>query len=186
MSLSDVGNVADLNHDNIVDYRDFILLTDNWLVEQVLLKADLDRNGFVDFCDVGLMGQSWFADIAPPDVAGGPAPPKNLVAKPGDSWISLDWDDNTEADLAGYNVYRSLSSGSGYIRMNRRSLVTDSEYVDTDVTSGITYYYVVTAEDIFGYESAYSNEVSASLSIQPVMKLLAGIGVTTVGADVSR
>ena len=97
----------------------------------------------------------------------------------------LDWDNNTEADLAGYNVYRSLRPGSDHIRVSQ-SLLADSEYVDAGVVEGTTYYYVATAEDILGYESAYSDEVSASLGIQPVMKLLAGIGVKTVGADVSR
>ncbi|MHC4538507.1 MAG: phosphodiester glycosidase family protein [Planctomycetota bacterium] len=186
MSLSDVGNIADLNDDHVVDHRDLILLMDHWLVEQVPLKADLDRNGLVDFGDVAVLGASWFADATPADIGEGPAPPINLAAEPGDSWISLNWDDNVETDLAGYNVYRSLSSGSGYVRVNRRSLVTDSEYADTDVTSGVTYYYVVTAENTSGYESAYSDEVSASLGVRPVMKLLAGVGVRTMGVDVSR
>ena len=183
MSVSDVGHVADLNHDDVVDYRDLVLLTDWWAAEQVLLKADLDRNGCVDFGDIALMGQSWLADVAPPTAP--PAAPTNLVAEPADGQISLDWDDNTETDLAGYNVYRSLSQGAGYTRINQ-SLLAHSEYVDAGVAHGITYYYVVTAEDTFGYESAYSDEVSAGLGVQPVMKLLAGIGVETVGADVSR
>jgi len=87
--------------------------------------------------------------------------------------------------LAGYKVYRSVSHGSGYTRVNQ-SLLTSSQYTDTGVSNCITYYYVVTAEDTFGYVSGYSDEVSASPGVQPVMKLTAGIGVTTSGADVSR
>jgi len=183
MSLSDVGNVADLNHDDVVDYRDFVLLTDRWLVEQVLLNADLNRNGFVDFGDVAIMGQSWFADTAPPSAVS--TAPTNLIATPGDNKILLDWDDSAEGDIVGYNVYRSLRSGSSYTRINL-SLLTYSEYVDSSVSNYVTYFYVVTAEDAFGYESAYSNEISASSGIQPVMKLLASAGVETVGSDVSR
>jgi len=185
MSLSNVGNVADLNHDNVVDYRDFILLAIRWLKEQVLLKSDLDRNGFVDLADFALIGENWLEAVSVPDDGKPPAPPTNLTAEPGDHWILLDWDDNSEADLAGYNVYRSHSSNSGYTKINQSPL-TNSEYADVGVAKAITYYYVVTAEDTFGYESAYSNEVSTGLGIQPVMKLLAGIGVKTVGANVSR
>jgi hypothetical protein len=44
----------------------------------------------------------------------------------------------------------------------------------------------VTAEDTFGYRSGYSVETSASPGIQPVMKLMAGIGVTSFRPEVSR
>ena len=36
-----------------------------------------------------------------------PAAPADLVATAGESEVSLDWNDNSEGDLAGYNVYRS-------------------------------------------------------------------------------
>jgi len=140
--------------------------------------ADQTASGSVNWGDYGILASNWLLGVEP-------AAPTDLVATPGDSQILLDWDDNTEADLAGYHIYRSLSPGSSYTRVNW-SLLTDSQYVDTDVANCITYYYVVTAEDRFGYESAYSNEVSASPGIQPVMKLLASMGVVTVGPDVSR
>ena len=41
------------------------------------------------------------------------------------------------------------------------SLVTSSNYTDTGVTNGTTYYYVVTAIDDYSAESSYSNEDSA-------------------------
>jgi hypothetical protein len=44
----------------------------------------------------------------------------------------------------------------------------------------------VTAQDVFGYESAPSDEVAASPGPQPVMKLVAGIGVTTDGVEVTN
>ena len=128
--------------------------------------------------DYGVLAANWLLGVEP-------AAPTNLVATASDNRISLDWDDNTEADLAGYNVYRSLRHGSDYSRVNQ-SLLTGSQYLDTRAANCITYYYVVTAQDSFGYESAYSNEVSASAGIQPVMKLLAGVGLDTVRGDVSR
>jgi hypothetical protein len=59
MSLSDVGNVADLNNDDLIDYMDLMLFTNKWLDQQVLLPEDLDRNRFVDFKDFALLAFHW-------------------------------------------------------------------------------------------------------------------------------
>jgi hypothetical protein len=83
-----------------------------------------------------------------------------LAAEPGNGLVSLDWDDNNEADLAGYNVYRSMTQGSGYGKINTL-LVADSDFVDNDVNNFDYYYYVVTAVDANDHESGYSNEDSA-------------------------
>ncbi|MEJ2081404.1 MAG: hypothetical protein P8Y94_04345, partial [Acidobacteriota bacterium] len=32
--------------------------------------------------------------------------------------VTLHWDPNSESDLAGYNVYRSNTPGSGYSKLN--------------------------------------------------------------------
>jgi fibronectin type 3 domain-containing protein len=69
--------------------------------------------------------------------------------------------DRNTRDLEGYNVYRSLVSGSGFSVIE----TTDpsvTEYTDTDVTNGTTYYYVVTALYSGGVESQDSNEASAT------------------------
>jgi len=107
------------------------------------------------------------------------------AAEPADSVISLGWDDNTEPDLAGYNMYRSLTPGAGHTKLNS-SLLTDPEYVDTDVINCITYYYLVTAVDAFRYESDFSGEVAASPGPQPVMRLLGGLGVITNKLNVRK
>ncbi|MBN1186266.1 MAG: T9SS type A sorting domain-containing protein [Bacteroidales bacterium] len=90
-----------------------------------------------------------------------PTAPQNLIAAEGDGSVSLNWDDNSESDLAGYNIYRSATSGSGYSKING-SLVAVSEYTDNSVINGTTYYFVVTAVDYSGNESANSMEVSAT------------------------
>ncbi len=89
-----------------------------------------------------------------------PAAPTGLAATAGDATVSLDWADNTEPDLASYNVYRSLTSGSGYAVI--ASGLTVSAYTDSSVTNDTTYYYVVTAVDTSSNESANSNEASAT------------------------
>ena len=59
MSLSDAGNIADLNNDGSVDYLDVILFTDKWPYHEILLPEDLDRNGFVDFIDFAIFSYNW-------------------------------------------------------------------------------------------------------------------------------
>ena len=90
-----------------------------------------------------------------------PAAPTGLVATAGDGTVSLNWDDNTEPDLAGYNVYRSTTSSGPYSKING-PLVTSSTYNDTSVTNGTTYYYVVRAEDNGANDSSNSSEVSST------------------------
>ncbi len=76
-----------------------------------------------------------------------------------DSVVSLDWDDNAEADFNHYNIYRSATSGGPYQKINTAP-VTISDYEDTGLVLGTTYYYVVTAVDATGNESPYSTEVA--------------------------
>lgn len=90
-----------------------------------------------------------------------PAAPTNLVATAGNTQVALDWDDNGEPDLAGYNVYRSTTQGGPYAQING-ALVVASNYTDTGLTNGVTYYYVVTAENTAGQESGNSSEASAT------------------------
>jgi hypothetical protein len=95
--------------------------------------------------------------------AGGPPPtppaaPTGLIATAGFQSVDLDWNDNTEPDLASYNVKRSTTSGGPYSQVAN---VTVSSYTDNSVTAGITYYYVVTAVDTDSEESGNSNEASA-------------------------
>ena len=73
--------------------------------------------------------------------------------------VQLSWTDG-DTSIAGYNVYRSTTSGSGYVLMNG-SLVGPDAFADTTVQSGTTYYYVTTAVDGSGNESSYSNEAQA-------------------------
>ena len=83
-----------------------------------------------------------------------------MSASGSDGFVSLDWNDNSEPDLGGYNVYRSTTQGSGY-----SSIATDiaaSDYLDNTVTNGTTYYYVVTAVDNLNNESGNSNEASST------------------------
>jgi hypothetical protein len=71
--------------------------------------------------------------------------------------VLLSW--NASNSATGYNIYRSATSGSGYARVNSGpdGVLT---YSDASVQNGQTYFYVTTAVDATGQESAYSSEVS--------------------------
>jgi hypothetical protein len=75
--------------------------------------------------------------------------------------VSLEWDDSA-SPVIGYNVYRGVASGGPYTVLSS-ALISATQYQDSSVQSGQTYYYVVTAVDSNEVESIYSNEVSATI-----------------------
>ncbi|MBN2136784.1 MAG: tandem-95 repeat protein [Sedimentisphaerales bacterium] len=110
----------------------------------------------------------WSAEASATPVDVPPSAPSGLTATAGDGQVSLDWADNSESDLAGYNVYRSETTGGPYASVNS-GLVGVSEYVDSTAVNGTTYYYVVTAVDSASpsaNESGYSSEVSARPGVE--------------------
>ncbi len=74
--------------------------------------------------------------------------------------IALSWTASQSPGTAGYNIYRSTTSGGEYNRINT-SLNTTTSYNDQQVADGVMYYYVTTAVDGQGLESVYSNQASA-------------------------
>jgi fibronectin type 3 domain-containing protein len=74
---------------------------------------------------------------------------------------TLSWIPSTSA-VVGYRVYRSTQSGTAYTLLTS-TLVAGTSFVDTTVAKGQTYFYVVTAVDSLGSESAFSNEVLATI-----------------------
>ena len=109
-------------------------------------------------------GNSSEVNATPADAP--PSPPTGLAATPQNSQVSLDWSDNSEPDLSGYDVHRSASPGGPYTKVNG-PLVSTSDYVDTGLTNGTTYYYVVTAVDTGSNESGNSSEASATPEATP-------------------
>jgi hypothetical protein len=75
--------------------------------------------------------------------------------------VALSWTDSATS-LSGYNVYRSSVSGGSYSKLDS-ALVTTTQYVDSTVQAGQTYYYVVTSVNSSGEESAYSNVATATV-----------------------
>jgi len=72
--------------------------------------------------------------------------------------VALTWVASTSANIVGYYVYRSTTSGASYSRINS-SPTSATKYTDGSVIAGDTYYYMVTAVNSSGAESADSNQI---------------------------
>ena len=71
--------------------------------------------------------------------------------------IILDWADNTEANLAGYNVYRAPAGSSTFTKLNS-SAVTTSNYTDASAAVGTAYTYRLEAV-VNGGDASFQNTI---------------------------
>jgi len=98
-------------------------------------------------------------DVFPPEVPSG-----LQAAYSGEGqklFIDLIWAPVTDADLAGYNVYRS-EANTAAVKLNPE-LVKAPAYRDISVASGKTYSYSVSAVDVRGNESQRSAPASETV-----------------------
>ncbi|MBW8782915.1 MAG: RICIN domain-containing protein [Verrucomicrobia bacterium] len=121
------------------------------------------------FSNVSITGGDGVAPVA------APAAPLAMQASPGEGQVPLRWAESFGA--TSYKVKRSTTSGSGYTTL---ATVTNPSYVDTTVTNGTTYYYVVSATNAFG-EGANSAEDSVK-PLSPMVNVATG-GTATASAN---
>ena len=146
---------GDFDHSESINFNDLASLIERWLDTNNIVDVDYYDDGIVNFREFALLAQNWGRD----DFTA-PSIPTGLSATVGSGTVSLDWSDNSESDLAGYNVYRSTTFGGNFSKLNAL-LLSDSNYTDNNVINGTSYYYVVTAADTSTNESGYSSQVSA-------------------------
>ncbi len=96
------------------------------------------------------------AEVNATPVLSAPVAPTSLTATPGNMQVTLSWSVSTGA--TSYHIKRSTTNGSGYAQI---SAPATTGYIDTGLTNGTTYYYIVTALNTAG-ESANSNQTSAT------------------------
>ena len=77
--------------------------------------------------------------------------------------VTLTWTASTSSNVTAYKIYRGTTSGGPYSLLQTAGVV--STYTDNTVISGQTYYYVITAVDNTGAESAYSNQIQAVITV---------------------
>jgi hypothetical protein len=69
----------------------------------------------------------------------------------------VDWDPSTDPTVVGYNVYYGAASGN---YTNVLSAGNTSEVTVSNLVPGVAYYFAVTACNVLGMESDFSNEAS--------------------------
>jgi len=121
------------------------------------------------------------------DEAAVPSEPTNLTASVDGDEVKLTWDapsDDGGSPVIEYTVYRGNDSSN----MTQVAIVTDTTFVDTNVSEGVDNYYQVTAKNANGLGQA-SSKVSASVggstgtSIPLEYMAVAGVGgAAVVGA----
>lgn len=90
-----------------------------------------------------------------------PAAPAGLVAIAGENFVSLSWNTNKEADLAGYRVWRRSDNEDEFTALTE--LITENVYHDSKVEMSQRYHYAITALDENGNESQRGDDVSVDL-----------------------
>jgi hypothetical protein len=78
--------------------------------------------------------------------------------------LTLAWPASSTPPATGYNVFRATASGGYSTPLNSPLIsVPTTQFVDSTVQAGQTYYYVFAVVDASNMQSAYSNEVSATI-----------------------
>jgi glycosidase len=138
-----------------------------------------DRNGIFTGTppNPGVLTVVSSGDTTPPSVPG------NLrVTDFNASAITLGWDASPESDVNRYEVLRGGTAGGPYTRIGSVIGASNTQYIDTDVVTGATYYYVVRAVDTSWNRSANSNEVQGTaLRRQVAVTFNATVPATTDG-----
>ncbi|MDZ7723281.1 MAG: T9SS type A sorting domain-containing protein [candidate division KSB1 bacterium] len=82
-------------------------------------------------------------------------PPTNfMISALQEHSLHLDWYHYPFPELAGYHIYRSMGSDDHFTRITD-DLVPESEYTDSCLIAGKSYYYRIIVLDSMGHESNY-------------------------------
>jgi fibronectin type 3 domain-containing protein len=111
-----------------------------------------------------------------------PATPAGLMATAGNAQVSLTW--TPSANAASYNVKRATVTGGPYTKISSPAA---TNFIDTGLTNGTTYFYVVSAQNSSG-ESANSAQASAKPTASTQTQIPAtptGLTATAGNAQIS-
>ncbi len=118
------------------------------------------------------------------DIELAPIPPStiNLQGLQVGKSVNLSWNQNTDPDIARYNLYRSQSDTSLGTVIHSITVFSETAFTDNTVSEGRTYYYTLGATDTEGFNTK-SNQVRVDIPfIHPSASVLK---VDSVGKIVS-
>ena len=91
-----------------------------------------------------------------------PFSPQGVAGDTVNNDIVLTWKANSESDFSVYRVYYGTSSRIYGLPIP----VNGTKYSISELNTGVTYYFAVTAVDASGNESGYSSEITKNISLQ--------------------
>ena len=148
------------NHIGLDDMFDNVKIT----VTGGTLSIIMSKTGAVVFTGlVSDIASGVFNGGALPPAATAPATPTGLSAVGGSGQMTLSW--NSVGNATSYNLYFSTTSGVT-TASGTKIASTSSPYVQTGLSAGTGYFYIVTAVNSAG-ESAASAQASASTAAAP-------------------
>ena len=158
------GPASGLAFSEINSYRDNSFSFDHSYVYAVrsVIQADDHELESSDSQPVVVTPRDTFPPAAPQGVVSALLP----GASAGTVVVDLSWSINVETDLAGYRVYRSEQEGARGHLLTPDLLPTPAVR-DTSVQPGHHYWYIVTAVDRAGNESAPSAPVGVEVTQPP-------------------
>lgn len=107
-----------------------------------------------------------FVGCAKGDLSGSSSsssPSPTPTPQPSSHSVQVLWDASTSSSLQGYKVYRGQVTGGPYTSVSGLLDTSVSQFSDSNLNAGQTYFYVVTSVDVNGLESAQSSEVSVAV-----------------------
>ncbi|MEU4563523.1 pectinesterase family protein [Actinoplanes sp. NPDC023936] len=112
-----------------------------------------------------LAGSDGWSPMLPATTAA-PASPTGLAAATDIRVVHLTWNDDTSADVIGWNVYRA-DAGTG--ALTKVAGVVAPTFSDTTVTNGASYAYAVTAVSRSGAESPATIGTTVTVAAAPLV-----------------
>jgi len=137
-------------------------------------RLDTDGDGYSDSEEI-LAGADPLNASSRPGLVG-PGISRATSRDSGASVVTLAWDPNAEADLAGYRVYYGFESGNYASNVD---VGNNTSYTFSDLTPGKMYYFTATAYNSSNQESAHSEEISHLSNPSGKTILISPTGSTT-------
>ena len=134
---SAVFSPCDLNQDGVINSTDVTIAVNDVITPPATCTAVITGAGS---CNAAVVQR-----VVAATLPGGTCHP-----------TSLNWAASVSSGVVGYNLYRTVTSGTNYTKLNS-SPIAGTSYVDATTQPGTTYYYVATSVNSSGTESAFSS-----------------------------
>jgi pectin methylesterase-like acyl-CoA thioesterase len=183
MSANKTGHIADLNHDESVNQKDFSKFADDWMRDEVLMDSDLDRDNDNDMDDLFIFINNWL--WVEPSLA------YDWNTNPGDGSIENPYQISEPYQLNAIGLDTNLLDKSfvltadidmsDYIGKQYRIIGTSASYPFTGIFDGndliirnLTYSNTATQTNYAGLFGYIENAVIKNLGIENVFISTAG------------